>query len=212
MEQILLGIFILISVIHLFTAFFEIEKPRKITKLFLLPLLLIYFILTTGKLFIPVLFAAVFGWLGDFFLIDIEKPVRFKLGLASFLLGHLCYIPSFILFTGTFEIQVLIISYIIAIPLGFLIVKAIAPAKEMMIPVILYTLVILSMSIFALQLMLYNITPWSIMVFIGSLLFICSDTILAFFTFRKKPKRGDFYIMLPYISAQTFIIIGLAHL
>ncbi len=212
MKAILLCVFILVSAAHLAAAFFEREKPRKITKLFLMPLLLAYVVFARGSLFTPVLLAATFALLGDFFLLEPQKPLFFSLGLGSFLLGHLCYIFAFIVFTGTFHVPMLIISYIAALFLGFLIIKMIRPAKNMIVPVIVYTAVILSMSVFALQLMRFNTTIWSVIIFIGSLLFMCSDTILAFFTFHTMPKRGNFYVMIFYIAAQAFIMIGLSRL
>jgi uncharacterized membrane protein YhhN len=216
MAQILFYAFILVSLIHLLAAFFLVEKIRKISKLFLMPLLLAYFIAVRGNVYLPVLFALIFAFVGDFFLLEPQKLLWFKLGLASFLLGHLCYIPAFISLTEHFHLPVLIISYVIAIALGFFMIKMMAPEKNMMIPVILYTCVILNMSIYALQLRLANlrssVNSWSIMIFIGSLLFICSDTLLAFFTFHKMPKRGNVLIMLFYITAQSLIVIGLGNL
>jgi uncharacterized membrane protein YhhN len=211
LEQIVLFSFIFVSLVHLIAAFFKFELIRKISKLLLMPLLLSYFFTLKG-LYVPVLLAAIFAFLGDFFLIEPQKPIYFKLGLVSFLLGHLCYIPAFISLTGNFHIPVLIVSYIIAIALGLFMIKTIAPEKSMIIPVILYTFVILHMSIFALQLMLSNSHFESIMIFIGSILFICSDTILALFTFHTMPKRGNFFIMLTYILAQALIITGLGRL
>jgi uncharacterized membrane protein YhhN len=211
-EQYLLYAFISISFIHLIAAFFEIEKLRKITKLFLMPLLLVYFIAARGSMYLPVILALIFAFIGDFFLLEPGKPIKFQLGLASFLIGHLCYIPAFISLTEMFHIPVIIVSYIAAIAIGFFMIKKLSPVKNMMIPVIAYMLVILSMSIFALQLMLANSLFWSVIVFIGSLLFICSDTMLAFFTFKKMPKRGNFFVMLFYITAQAFIVIGLNQL
>jgi uncharacterized membrane protein YhhN len=216
MEYILLYVFISVSLIQLFAAFFEIETLRKITKLFIMPFLLIYFIMLNEGLYLPVLFALIFAFLGDYFLLEPNKPIKFTLGLASFLIGHLCYIPAFISLTKIFHIPVLIVSYIVAAALGFFVIKKLSPKKDMLLPVIAYIVVILSMSVFALQLMLANVLAsshvWSMMIFIGSILFICSDTMLAFFTFHAMPKRGNFFVMLFYITAQAFIIIGLGRM
>jgi uncharacterized membrane protein YhhN len=179
-----------------------------------MPLLLAYFIAASGNVYLPVLCALIFAFIGDYFLLEPLKPLRFKLGLASFLIGHLCYIPAFISLTNTFHIPALIVSYVIAVVLGFFMIKTIKPEKNMIIPVIAYTCIILNMSIFALQLMLSNGLAHhhfsSIMIFIGSVLFICSDTILAFVTFHTMPKRGNFLVMIFYITAQAFIVMGLA--
>jgi uncharacterized membrane protein YhhN len=177
-----------------------------------MPLLLAYFIVVYENNYIPVILALIFAFIGDYFLLEPGKLIKFKLGLMSFLFGHLCYIPAFILSTEHFHIPMLMISYCIAIALGFFVIKKLAPSKDMIIPVIAYMFVILNMSIFAFQLMLANSLFWSVIVFIGSLLFICSDTMLAFFTFHTIPKRGNFFVMLFYISAQAFIIIGLSRI
>ncbi|MDR2900278.1 MAG: lysoplasmalogenase [Treponema sp.] len=210
MKYVLLGLFLLVSVIHLAAAFFGKEKLRKVSKMFLMPFLLAYFIAARGSVYLPVLFALIFAFLGDYFLLEPQKRIRFQLGLASFLIGHLCYIPAFISHTASFHIPVFIISYIIAAAIGIFIFKKLNPVKNMIIPVMAYMIIILNMSVFALQMMLSNLMSWSVMVFIGSVLFICSDTILAFVTFHTMPKRGNFLVMIFYITAQAFIVIGLS--
>ncbi|MDR2363216.1 MAG: lysoplasmalogenase [Spirochaetaceae bacterium] len=48
--------------------------------------------------------------------------------------------------------------------------------------------------------------------FIGSLCFLISDSILGYFTFRTSSKYGSFFIMFFYMIAQGSIVIGLANL
>ena len=47
------------------------------------------------------------------------------------------------------------------------------------------------------------------MPFIGSLLFMASDSVLAINTFRSKIPRGDVYIMSTYVTAQVLIVAGM---
>lgn len=59
-------------------------------------------IIIQGKVFnfwvISFLVALILGWLGDILLIPENKPMIFKLGVLSFLLGHFGYILSFFSF------------------------------------------------------------------------------------------------------------------
>jgi uncharacterized membrane protein YhhN len=157
-------------------------------------------------------FAVILGWIGDILLIKIEKPAFFKAGLASFLVGHLLYIPAMVSFIHNVHIPVLVVSMIIALPLGILIQRFIKPDKSMVIPVIFYGIIIELMSLSALQLMTARPELWGILVFAGSLCFLISDSILGYFTFRTISKYGSFFIMFSYILAQGCIIIGLANL
>jgi len=47
------------------------------------------------------------------------------------------------------------------------------------------------------------------MPFVGSLLFMASDSVLAINTFRSKIPRGDVYIMSTYVTAQVLIVAGM---
>ncbi|QQO10468.1 lysoplasmalogenase [Breznakiella homolactica] len=208
--EVVLGLFICNALLHLVFSYLSINIPRAITKVLIMPLLLLFYLLTARDLTVMVILAAVFGWLGDVFLLKISSTRFFRLGLASFLIGHLCYIPAMIQFTGDVHVLALVISLIIAVPLAYLVIKFVNPDKPMRIPAAVYSLVIVLMSVTALQLMLFRMDGQGFAVFIGSLCFLISDSLLAFFTFGTMPKRGSFYIMLPYILAQTFIVIGLA--
>lgn len=52
----------------------------------------------------------------------------------------------------------------------------------------------------------------TILIFIGVIIFILSDSILSFTTFILDIKRRDFYIMLTYLIAQSLIAINLVML
>ncbi|MDL2228947.1 lysoplasmalogenase [Treponema sp. OttesenSCG-928-L16] len=208
--KIVLLLFIAVSLMHLYAAFFQREKLRKITKGFLLPLLLVLYILRAEHVLPAVIFAAVFGWIGDILLIRIDKPYHFPLGLASFLLGHVCYILTMFIVTKSFHVPAFIVSFAAAVPLWFGVLKFIKAPENMRIPTSVYAAVIELMSLAALQLMIYRMDPAGILIFAGSILFIMSDSILAYFTFRTLPKYGNFWIMLFYIAAQSCILLGLS--
>jgi len=208
LNVVFLIILAVVSVFYLITLFFKYGPLHSILKGCLLPLVLAVYIFGAEKILIPVVLALFFGWAGDVFLLKIGNLFSFRLGLVSFLIGHLCYIAAMYNFVRPFHIPVLVCSAAAAVVIGFCLFKIIRPDKEMRIPVIIYEMVILTMVIFALQVFLANEGKFGVFVFAGSLCFIVSDSLLAYDTFRKKIRFGAFFIMLTYILAQLFITLG----
>jgi uncharacterized membrane protein YhhN len=66
------------------------------------------------------------------------------------------------------------------------------------------------MSICALELLIYRRDGPGIAIFAGSLCFLLSDSVLAYFAFRTMPRYGNFLVMVPYMAAQLAITLGLA--
>jgi uncharacterized membrane protein YhhN len=210
MLKVFITIFLGISAVHLVSLLLKKRNIAAVTKICLLPPLLGVYVCGTENLFVPVIFALIFGWGGDVLLLKISDIRFFRLGLASFLIGHLCYIPSFIFFTEKINAAVLLVSIALGFSLCFVIYLIIRPEKAVSLFVIAYEIVIMLMSLSALQLMLSRRDIRGLLVFAGSLCFLVSDTLLACFTFRGKVKYGDFLVMLLYIAAQALIIGGMA--
>jgi len=208
LKMVFLIILAAVSVFYLITLFFKDGLLQFILKGCLLPLILAIYIFGAERILIPIVLALFFGWLGDVFLLKINNLLSFRLGLVSFLIGHLCYIAAMYNFAQPFNIPVLICGVAGALIVGFCIFKTIRPNAEMKIPVIFYEIVIITMVIFALQVFLANGGKFGSFVFAGSFCFMVSDSLLAYDTFRKKLKFGSFIIMLTYILAQLFITLG----
>jgi uncharacterized membrane protein YhhN len=204
------GIFAAAAVVHLSAILLGRKKTEAVSKVFLLPPLLAAYIAGSHTVLVTVILAAVSGWAGDVFLLGINKPLFFRLGLASFLLGHLFYIPSILRFTGNISAPVFAVSAVIFFAAGIAVYRWIRPSKDMRVPVAVYETAILLMSTTALQLFLSEKNAASKAVFAGSLLFLVSDCLLARFFFNSKPKWGDFAVMVSYIAAQAAIVSGLA--
>jgi uncharacterized membrane protein YhhN len=209
MLMVFTALFIGVSAAHLVSMILRKRKFQMVTKVCLMPLLLAVYILGTDKLFVPVMLALIFGWGGDVFLLKINETQFFRLGLASFLIGHLCYIPSFLYAAGALNVMALLVSIAAAVPFGIAVHLIIRPEKSMKLPAVCYEIIIMLMSLSALQLLLSRRDRWGLLVFAGSLCFLISDTLLAYFTFRTKPKYGDFFVMLSYIAAQSGIVWGM---
>ena len=210
MKMIFLYVLVGVSVVHLVSRLFKGVIFQAVTKALLVPLILAIYVSGGNKVFIPVVAALVFGWIGDILLIKIDDIRFFRLGLAAFLLGHIIYIPSMLFPVEKINIIALVISLLSGAALGFFIHRTIRPNREMRIPSIAYESVIILLVASAVQLFLFKGHPFGTLVLTGSLFFIISDSMLAFFTFRSEPRIGQFLVMLTYITAQLCIILGFA--
>jgi uncharacterized membrane protein YhhN len=203
------GIYCLTGIINLGSAFFFKEGLRKISKGCLMPALLVFYLLGAERILFPVIAALILSWAGDIFLIYKEKQIFFKLGLAAFLASHVFYITVFLFLAGSVNTLAWLISLIIAIPLVLAVLKLLDAQAPMKIPVAAYAVVIVLMSMTALQFMLARPGFAGILIFAASLIYLFSDTFMAYHLFHGKPKYFNFLTMIPYIIAQGGIIMGL---
>jgi len=209
LKLILLIILGAVSLVYLITLFFKDSILQFILKGCLVPLILAIYIFRANQNILPLMvIALVFGWLGDVFLLKINNLLCFRLGLASFLLGHIFYIITMISYAQPFNILILIISVVAAVCYGIFMFKLVQPTPDMKIPVIAYEVILLTMAIFALQLFLGQRGNFGALVFAGSLFFVASDSMLALVTFRKKKLYVP--VMITYIAAQLLIVLGFA--
>lgn len=161
-------------------------------------------------------FAFVFSWFGDMFLMFGEKRfVFFILGLSSFLVAQIFYI---FLYLRTINLSgkkpflkkkpFLLIGYI-AYGLIVYIILYNHLDEVLRIAVFVYMVALLSMSAMALN-RFGNGHPISFSyVFIGSLLFVMSDTMIAINKFLAPIPFEGIFVMTTYISAQYLIMRGL---
>ncbi|MDR0321009.1 MAG: lysoplasmalogenase [Treponema sp.] len=203
---------IILGVVSVFYLILLVKKPgiiQFVLKGCLMPLVLSVYIFGTNKILLPVVLALVFAWIGDILLLKISNLLCFRLGLASFLIGHLCYIVAMFAFTQPFNVPVLAVCAVVAVSLGVILYKLVQPVKEMKIPVIAYETIILTMGIFALQLFVAQGSYFGAFVLAGSVCFVVSDTLLALATFRQKPY--NLFVMITYIAAQLLITLGFVY-
>ena len=156
--------------------------------------------------------ALLFSLAGDILLMFVDRsPNYFLSGLVAFLLAHLMYVIAFLKHrnktANPFGFMILLILY--ALGLFYLLKDGL---NDMLIPVIIYMLVILSMSTSAL-LRHGNVPKLSYtLVFLGAILFMISDSILALNKFYEPLAYSNISIMITYALAQYFIIIGILKL
>ncbi len=161
------------------------------------------------------MFAFVFSLFGDIFLMFANRGmIYFIFGLASFLIAQIFYIVLFrqtiklsgkkpflsknkVYLTG-FILYVVIIYTLLFNNLNF----------TLKIAVFIYMTALLSMSVMALN-RFKTVSPVSFsLVFFGSLLFVFSDTLIAFDKFLSPISYDRFFVMSTYIAAQFLIMKG----
>lgn len=210
-NMVLLCIFVYASVGNLMA--WSYNKPMWVllTKPLLMPVLAIYYVLNCVTVEYILVFALLFAFLGDFFLIWPQKKIFFMAGLMFFLIMQLLYI----IFITTKQVTSEMFSLPVMLSaLGFLIVGIFIYLnlykflKEMKIPVLVYMLVILTIGYLCFVNMLGNLNRFNLLEFLGALFFIVSDTILAFDSFKKPVKMANLWIMSTYINAQLFLFAG----
>lgn len=204
MKKWALILFILASFVELIAIFFELPI-RMFSKPLLMIFLLVYY-LAHKEARNPIMIAAlILAWFGDVFLLG-NAENNFIFGLLSFLAMQLCYAYVFFRQTAIWrKIDSIFTFFMIIYVLGF--VYYLWPSLgEFKLPVSVYA------SVFALVSLLAfwrhkKFNGW-MMVLIGVLLFVLSDSIIAINRFKISIPKADLWIMLTYISGQFLIIEG----
>jgi len=211
-SQLFLALFGLFALIELSSHLLENQQLHFYMKPLLMPLLAAYFATKSAKVFksgILVLTALFFSFLGDTFLLfDAKAPIYFILGLSMFLLAHVFYIVFFSKKASERKIFKNPVLLLLVAAYGIGLVAYLLPhLGEMLVPVVVYALVIMTMLIFALNLVL-NSAKGAIFICVGALLFVISDSLIAIDKFALKLWQAQFLIMITYIAAQWAIIEG----
>ena len=210
--------FIGFSVIYLALIVIGREDITWFLKPFLLPFLIVavYFhqrFLSKNTLLI----ALTLSWIGDIILLFADKgELYFIGGLVAFLFSHIFYI---VLFNKQLKMYLkksrtiywmgitTIISYLL-IMMGVLMPHL----GDLLLPVFVYAMTISIMLLFALKGFLNWQKPANVYIFIGAIIFVASDSILAFDKFYAAVQYNSFLIMSTYLGAQYLIVKGILKL
>jgi len=211
-EKLFLNLYLLAAIVHVYAVAAYMDQIDTITKYLLMPFLLLYVVFYPGRRWKDILLlmgALVFSWFGDVLLLYTGRNEQyFMFGLGAFLIAHLFYIFCFrkYRFTGP-TIKWYVILPILAYS-GCLLIYIIPNLDDMLVPVIAYAIVITVMAIAAL-LRKGRTTDYSFyFTFIGALLFVISDSLIAVNKFVESIPNGSLLIMITYIMAQYLIVNG----
>ena len=164
---------------------------------------------------VPVLVAFFFSWLGDnFFMFSGKNELFFYAGVGGFFFAQLTYIYIFTRYSekgGRGYLQKnMIIGFLFLAYVAGIYALLYANLEGIMKPVILiYALSLIGMSMMALNRKGRVGKTSYLPLFIGSILFVISDSMLAIDKFYMEFPLAGFWIMITYISAQYLILRGL---
>ena len=188
---------------------FEQHTLYLATKPLLMISLLLYFVSASGGYptwRVYVVIALLFSLAGDVLMMSDNMFIG---GLASFLLAHVCYIATY-LKTGAGEGRLSPLDITKFVMLGIVMTWLLYPRLDgMLIPVLLYTLVLVTMGLLAHKRRGATSTTSFSLVSTGASLFVISDCLIAVNRFAFEVPAGHILIMSTYIVAQYLIIQGL---
>ena len=198
-------LFIIFCILDFIGILLEYNTLIFIVKPLLMTTLLWYYMVTTktvNKLFVAGLF---FSFLGDVLLLG-SGELYFIFGLLFFLIAHVFYILMVLKL-----VKKPLISQVITAIIPYLIIFIVllnllySGLNGMRIPVIVYALTISFLGTSSLVLFLQNKEKTFLILVIGVLLFIISDSVLALNMFYKKQAIYPILIMSTYVTAQYLI-------
>ena len=200
----------LVGIAHL-AALFTASEASTVTKMLLMPALLLGFLLAlgrTGRIRIALLgaLAIALSWGGD---VSLGMPggASFLVGLGFFFLAHVAYLVLFVTAIARRRVPrrnwVLVAAVGIVWWSGFL--ALLAPhAGGLLVPIALYGAVLAGVAVTA--------VACNRLVMVGALLFLVSDSLLGLHLFLPGFDfwQVDFTIMVFYIAGQGLIAWGAA--
>ncbi|MEG1633486.1 MAG: lysoplasmalogenase [Oscillospiraceae bacterium] len=210
MQAILICLFAAASLTNIVACASDRQSLRKFSKLLLMPLLLGAYLLSSPETSGLVVFALIFGWGGDIFMIFKSDERLLSAGIGSFGIGHLLYLAAMIKLMGTPTVFALVALPLIFAVGGVIFFLQIRPLidKKLRVPSLFYSLLLSTLGAVAALLLTVG-AKGGVPLLAGALCFILSDGILALEIFKNgdSPKQ-DFAVMLTYLSAQALLICG----
>lgn len=200
------------SVTHLAACGLGKSRLRYFTKLLLMPLIAALYCALVDRPAPAVLAAMFCGWAGDFFMIYKHRDAFLAAGMAAFGLGHILYVARIGVIAAAAQPRLFtalagtLLPGAVAIII-FVVLRRRIP-KQLRLPGLLYGLLLASLGSAAF-IALRAGAPGGAYLLAGGCLFLCSDGILSFETFRDGDSNAaDVAVMLTYIATQTLLAIG----
>jgi len=224
-KELILKVYFIVIVLELFAEialdFYDFPYLVYLLKPLLMPLLILWYKKSANKTLKIMIYALVFSFLGDVFLMFLPLSEHFFLaGLASFLITHVLYVVVFVKHTKSKEKSIFWRRPHLVLPFflyGLSLIAYLYQSNhpkfiDMQIPVIVYASVIMIMILTAIgRFGKVNQKSFS-WVLMGAFLFMFSDTLIALnnfsniFTDQKYLAR--IFIMILYTIGQYMIVKG----
>ena len=185
--------------------------PGLIMKSLIIPILMILFIINiklfANRLNLIMIAGLFFSWAGD---VILEFKGLFLPGLGCFLMAHVMYLVVFFKTPGRniiFQKRWYLLIPVILAGVG-LILFLYNKLGEMRIPVIIYSVVILTMLTAAINRLEKVNRASYYFVLTGAILFVISDSAIAINKFGHHFEASGIVVMSTYIIAQYLIVTG----
>lgn len=210
-------LFIIFLLVDIYAVYLNNETLRYVTKPLLMPLLIGHFYFNTNSfssiLKKWIILALIFSWLGDVLLMFESVNSNFFIyGLIAFLIAHIFYI---LYFDFVIQLEKLRKKYWIFIPVlayYVLLISLLSPALgDMRLPVRIYGVVISYMLIQSFQTARIQNKRSALLLIVGAILFIGSDSVLAINKFYQPFEYAGLVVMTTYGLAQLLLTIGAAN-
>jgi len=207
-------LFALVLLVDLVAVYLNNESLLFITKPLLMPLLAIYLLLQTkainSGLKVWIFLALFFSWAGDMFLLFEERSSNFFLwGLSAFFVAQVCYIVFFHNIRMREYIRGNALLLLLVIVYYSVLISVLSPyLGKMTLAVRIYGVVLSFMVMLAMHTMLGKNKRAALWMTMGAILFVVSDSLLAFNKFFAAFNNAGLIIMLTYGLAQLFITEG----
>lgn len=199
--NIFLLMYLTLCVLHISFQSEHMRWPSRISKVLLMPVLLIYYLTLntdTGIFTLLITLALLLGTAGDAFMAGGSKKRNFYAGMFSFFVGHLAYITYFALHLQSWG-YFLFAMLALAFPL-YKIILSFFPSQETPF-----------LSIYAAILFIlfaFCASALSLIAMAGAIFFAISDYLIAMGTIEKR-TFSNATIMATYALAQLLLIVGI---
>lgn len=195
----LLLIYIGLGLLHLTFRAEGLKRLGSLTKVLLMPTLLVYALLQGASFFLPTSLAL--ATIGDYFLTKGNKAHNFTMGMVSFFLSHLCY-SLYVACKPLHWIPLLISSCILLIILIYLILQLKGFPQALRYSLYLANLFTLTA---------LCVGSGSLLASLGALAFIISDGMIAIGSLNRHQFSNTAEMAL-YILAQLLLVLGMVNL
>ncbi len=216
-EYIFLTLFFIIVGVELYGESKDNTKIFYASKPLAMPLLILFYIfgvingVGVERIDWLIVIALIGGMAGDILLMLKNQEKWFLFGMIGFLVNQIFYIISFFLGVGdisTFNSWALFLFGPVVLTIGFTVPRFIKKTEDLKIPVLVYMGAILLMHVSTVVRLGVNQDISIIFIYIGSILFIFSDSILAMIKWEGEFKNGRLINLSTYFLAQFFITLG----
>ncbi len=202
--------FTILLILFAVSAVFSKYRRKKMMFYFTKPaatlviILMLYFTKSESSvLYLPILFALIFSFFGDIFLMFEGKG--FLYGIIAFLIAHIFYSLAFMQQVEIYNYYLLIPVFGITIGFYLYIVKYLEKFRR---PVSIYISIITLMFWLAVNRFFFENSYQNTLVFSGAVLFVISDALLALNKFKTKFPLSELLILTTYYLAQYLFVMA----